>query len=324
MVIVNQPPQAGPDAKEDNLKTLALLKKSKTQLGFRLHVIDRVHTPIQNGVGEARKIGMDYFAENIANDKNDRIVSLDADTTVAKNYFETLSTHSLSGAGFTLQFQHRTSQEETRRGIKLYEKYLRYIQQELEYAKSPFSFFTIGSCLGTDVWHYKKSGGMVAKNATEDFHFLNKLRKLGPIEHWTETCVYPSARMSNRVHLGTGHFLSQYGINPELAFQNLMLPRPKTFKKLRNILAQIEAFYDDPQPLKNAGELSHDVIRKLEEVRKNSTSKEGFQKRALHVFDGLQTWRLLRRLSKSETPVSEAEFSAYSCTTELRHAAYMV
>lgn len=57
--------------------------------------------------------------------------------------------------------------------------------------------------------NYTKIGGMTPRSATEDFHFLNKLRRQGPIQYNTSTTVKPSSRQSERVTLGTGYFLTK-------------------------------------------------------------------------------------------------------------------
>jgi len=309
VVVVNNPVQASNEILQNNAKLLKNINHHKDRYCFRLIALDYTNPGLNQGVGEARKLGMDYSVANILQDSKDWIVSLDADATVHTNYVETLSSTNFSGAGFTFPFSHQVAEERFAYPITLYELYLRYIQAMLAKVGSPFAYFTIGSCMGTNVHHYKVSGGMIAKPATEDFHFLNKLRKFGEIKTIAQTCVYPAARPSKRVYLGTGFFLATYLENPEKAWSQLMLPSPLAFKTLKNVLVRLDEFFEDPEATVNQILLyqpyaeffrKNEVLTKLTALAKNSSTKASFQKRIPQVFDGLMTWRLLRFLSHKE------------------------
>lgn len=323
VVVVNQSQNAESSIYKDNVETLSWLTSQKGNYGFSLVVLDQTQPGLTHGVGEARKTGMDYVASTVLSSPHDRIVSLDADTLVSENYLDQLTYQETSGAGFTLPFAHDLKDPVFGYPITLYELYLRYIQKMLEKAKSPFAFFTIGSCMGTDVHHYRVSGGMVKKDATEDFHFLNKLRKLGPIEQITKTCVYPSVRSSKRVYLGTGHFLLSFQKNHQKAWSSLMLPSPICFSELKEFLQCLEQYYETPNEvasrLKNWDWIQDDVekerlVERLQKNLKNSTKKEAFLKRLPQIFDGIQTWRLLRTVSQKEEHPNEETFFGY-CRT---------
>ena len=85
-----------------------------------------------------------------------------------------------------------------------YEIFLRYWVLGLQYARSPYAFHSIGSTIVTTADGYLAVRGMNRREAGEDFYFLNKLAKTGPIRQIRETVVYPSARISRRVPFGTG------------------------------------------------------------------------------------------------------------------------
>jgi len=171
--------------------------------------------------------------------------------------------------------------------------------------------------MGTRVITYKKSGGMVAKTATEDFHFLNKLRKYGTIEFWNDTAVYPSPRMSRRVTLGTGYFLASYELDPQKTFSQLMLPSPNVFEEFHVFLHCIKNYFQNKSLIigylnKNKTIISsvnqHNLKVKLEELAKNTRSKEMYLKRLPQIFDGLQTWRFLRIMRNQEPYPTEKIF----------------
>lgn len=302
--VVNHPQNVSEEIREESDDLATELEKISTDFPIALHVIRATQPGVKFGVGEARRIGMDFAAHELLNSPNDRIVSLDADTQVAENYIETLLTHPMAGAGFTLAYEHRPNESEDPRAISLYDQFLRYMAGGLRRAGSPFTFIPIGSAMGTDRKHYLLSGGIPKKSATEDFHFLNKLRKLGEIEYWPETTVYPSCRKSERVYLGTGYFLSEYSRNPQKAFARLHIPSPAAFEKLTTALSAMNEFFENPQ----LPEFVSEFEPALRELRGNCTSPGTFRKRLPQVFDGLATWRLLRQWSADLPHPTEDEF----------------
>lgn len=299
IVIVNQPQQICQSPTENNLDTLNYLKQ--LTLPFLLIALD--HTDgLKNGVGEARFKGADYAIESFDLSEQDLVVSLDADCTVHKDYFSALfKLYALPYAGFTLGFEHRSYDGILPKPMIIYELYLRYMKWGLSKARSPFDYYTIGSCLGTSVYYYKLSGGFPKKTGTEDFHFLNKLRKLGPIQHVPKTLVYPSSRISNRVHLGTGYFLGQYHNDQDLG---ITIPSCSDFGILGQVLKKLDDYYDHPSEVERWLRLHFEVFffksqvfSKISTVAQHSKTRESYQKKLLQVFDGFQTLRLLKYLA---------------------------
>jgi len=317
VVVVNQPRQSLPDTTKDSNRLLLQLESQRDSFPVSLHVLDHTFPGLTDGVGEARKIGMDYAAAQILESPEDRIVSLDADAYVAPNYVETLGAKPLHGGAFTLRFEHLLNEAEYPTGIILYELFLRYMRLGLLQAKSPYAFYTIGSCFGVDRAHYKLVDGMVLKTATEDFHFLNKVRKHSKIEHWTETFVHLSPRLSNRVSLGTGAFMSSYHENAAGAFAALQIPPPTAFGRLAETLGALETFYRNPDEVRKLL-TSNDKIEqyfvtgrifdRLEQLANGSSKEESFQKRLPQLFDGLATWRFLRLFADKQNPPTTMTF----------------
>ncbi|MDR0699458.1 MAG: glycosyltransferase family 2 protein [Tannerella sp.] len=164
------------------------------------------------GVGFARKTAMDEAVRRFAAiDKPDGlIVSLDADTLVAENYFrEIMHAYETSKAAcFTFQFRHNYDAEQYPQDVmeacRLYEIYLRYYRLSLKTFKFPFSIHTIGSCFAVHADAYTRLGGMTSRQGGEDFYFLQKAVKMHPVHEVMNPIVFPSPRVSNRVPFGTG------------------------------------------------------------------------------------------------------------------------
>ncbi len=310
IVVVNNPKQVSTQFVQDNQKMLRLLEDWATRSPMNLIALDYTDPGLDKGVGEARKIGMDYAVAKHLPFDDDVVVSLDADCEVDLRYFQTLFTRPLKEAvGFTLGFAHPTQKTNT----VLYELYLRYMKQGLAHAGSAFAFTAIGSCLGASRLGYQKSGGMVAKTATEDFHFLNRLRKVGPLSQWQDTIVHPSDRNSARAPLGTGVFLAQAGKDLHSALQQLVIASPLAFERLGRVEQAIVDFaHQDSllESLKNAGEQdsyahlqARGIVDKLYAIKENCASRAMFRRRRVEVWDGLETFRLLRWMMQPSPPV---------------------
>ena len=143
------------------------------------------------------------------------IVSLDADTMVQKNYFTEIEkyfkTHPKS-PGATIAFEHQKEglSEKHLQGILLYEKYMDYYKNALQFCGYPYPMFTVGSAFAVNAEAYIKRGGMNRRQAGEDFYFLQNLAQIGTVGEIKSTRVFPSARLSNRVPFGTGPVLQKW------------------------------------------------------------------------------------------------------------------
>ena len=82
--------------------------------------------------------------------------------------------------------------------------FLRYYEDGLRHAGSPYAFQTVGSTLLFHALHYAKVRGFPKKQAGEDFYFLNKMAKMGQVEELSVSPISLSGRPSNRVPFGTG------------------------------------------------------------------------------------------------------------------------
>ena len=212
-VCVNQPDEWWSDSKKEsiclnNIRALELLKKVKQ---FPVTVIDKSSKGMgwkgkRFGVGWARKTIMDKIS--IKADKNDIILSMDADTSFSENYFSSISDSFKTDekvVALSVPYYHKlTGDEIADRNILHYEIYMRYFSLNLWRIKNPYRFTALGSAIAVPVWAYKTIGGITPHKSGEDFYFLQKLRKYGKIKIWNNEKVYPAARFSDRVFFGTG------------------------------------------------------------------------------------------------------------------------
>ena len=177
---------------------------SDDSLHFHIHL--EVFTGDEAGVGLARKIGMDEAVRRFEYSNRDGlIVNLDADCSVASNYFQAIiesfrQKPEIWAAG--IHFEHPISHDED--PIIDYELHLRYFIEAQRFIKLPFAFQTVGSCMAVRSSAYQKLGGMNVRKAGEDFYFLHKFIAINRFMEINDTTVFPSARVSSRVPFGTG------------------------------------------------------------------------------------------------------------------------
>ena len=164
------------------------------------------------GVGFARKVAMDEAVRRFASvDKPEGlIVSLDADSLVAKDYFQVITEamNHIRANCLTFQFRHHYDTlvypEDVINACMMYEIYLRYYRLALKMFEFPFAIHTIGSCFAVRAEAYIKLGGMPPRQGGEDFYFLQKAVKMLPVYEVRKPIVFPSPRISDRVPFGTG------------------------------------------------------------------------------------------------------------------------
>lgn len=160
----------------------------------------------RHGVGWARKVLMDQISKEAGED--DLVVSLDADTLVFPGYLGSIldSFNRKPGAfAMAVPYYHLlTGDAEADRAILRYEIYMRNYSVNLWRIGSPYSYTALGSALAFPVWAYRRIGGMTPMMSGEDFYFLQKMVKAGPVLFHNREKVYPAARFSDRVYFGTG------------------------------------------------------------------------------------------------------------------------
>lgn len=240
IVVVNNPEGDGSPAFRDNQKTLSLLRRSGLS-ALSLRVEDR-SSPGRAfpkkiaGVGVARKWGLDIALADLCSlGGRGLLVNLDADCRVPDNYLETLKgwERSRKHGAAVINYLHPLPEEPAHReAIALYEIRLRYTQRALAATGTLNAFESMGSALVCRPGAYVLAGGMNTRRATEDFYFLMKLIECTSVDRITQTAVIPSARVSDRVHLGTG-----YGVGRLLKdARSFALESPESYRMIGSAL----------------------------------------------------------------------------------------
>lgn len=271
------------------------------------------------GVGTARKIGMDAALEVLAaNGDAGRggILCLDADTLVDQNYLAAFVSHfaATGDPAAVAAYAHRTPADRAlRRAICSYEIFLRAYVLGLSLACSPYAYHAIGSTMACTAEGYTAVRGMNRRGAAEDFHFLNKLAKIGPVGVVTATTVYPSARVSHRVPFGTGRQMQRSVAEPEAECR---LHHPDIFLILRDWLAEMAAAPDrDTGTILVTARRIHRLLADFLQqdrftqswgrIRQNACTEAQLRRQFHGWFDGLRTLRLIHFLARNAFPPVE-------------------
>lgn len=285
------------------------------------------------GAGMARKIGMDEAIRrfNAISKPEGIIVSLDSDCLVSSNYLkriETVFSENKSCFAATINFRHRFEEMDDPRqeaGIRMYEDYLHYYKQALDFAGFPNSIYTIGSAFAVRAEAYVKQGGMNRRQAGEDFYFLHKLTKLGQLTEITDAFVYPSGRVSDRVPFGTGAAMTKWmNFTEDLALTYnfaAFLDLKKLFDSVVLLFKCSSSHYAEILTSLSATvqEYLNDISfeEKLAEINRNSATPESFRKRFFQVFDAFQVLKFLnmvheRRYQQQNLPEAIRQLQEHS------------
>lgn len=313
IVAVNDSESSPEEVKDFNNGTyLQLLawKKKKDRRNLALYPIYAPSVQAKfAGAGMARKIGMDEAIRrfNAVNRPDGIIVSLDSDCLVSSNYLiriETVFSGNKSCFAATINFRHRFEEMNDPRqemGIHLYEDYLHYYKQALDFAGFPNSIYTIGSAFAVRAEAYMKQGGMNRRQAGEDFYFLHKLTKSGRLTEINDAFVYPSGRVSNRVPFGTGAAMTKWmNFTEDLA----LTYRFDAFLDLKQLFDRVDEFYKFSSTryteiLSSLPQIVQEYLinisfeEKVAEINRNSSTPESFRKRFFQVFDAFQVLKFL-------------------------------
>jgi glycosyltransferase involved in cell wall biosynthesis len=283
------------------------------------------------GAGLARKTGMDeaLYRFGSAGIPEGIILSLDADTLVSDNYFTAIEKaleRNPGCGGCLIPFSHPLEGDEFKPevydAILQYELHLRYYKHILKYTGFPHAHYTIGSCFVVKAGVYAQHGGMNQRKAGEDFYFLNKLF---PHTHFPEaagTIVHPSPRPSVRVPFGTGPVINRLINDPGSQY---MTYDPDSFFELKKLFNLVPAFFPfNPASVNNmCSKLPNglqeflsgqEFLKKLEEISRNTSSRESFVKRFYLWFDGFRVVKYLNFAHMSyfrKIPVGEAAKEFY-------------
>ncbi len=319
IVVVNSSDQSPPEILTRNLQTLEQVQnwwKINPRPFYRLKLL---HAPLLPskwaGVGWARKIAMDEAIRSLeAVGKEEGIlIAFDADSIVSTNYLVAIEETFKLNPGYnfvTLNFCHPVDDPGLtpilKEGIILYELYLRYLREALQWAGYPHAIHTIGSSFAVKASAYVKQGGMNRRQAGEDFHFLHKIVPLGDYGCITEATVFPACRVSHRVPFGTGAALKKWEEGDQELYSAYSL---KSFRTLLPLLADPGYFFLTDRTEwefhihpydKQLQEylLGSGILNQLEELKHNCANVKIYKKRFYHLVNA---FFIIQYLNSCET-----------------------
>jgi len=332
IIVINSSEESGKEILDQNLKTFKETEgwiQENENPSFRFFLLNETGLPKKfAGAGLARKIGMDQaIARFNTMEKSDGvIVSMDADSKVNADYFQELDKHFTrfpKTNAVTTYFEHPINGEEFTKeiyqAISVYELYLRYYKLALNYTGFPYSFYTVGSCFAVKAQTYIKQGGMNRKQAGEDFYFLHKVFPLGNCHEINSTCVYPSARISDRVPFGTGPMVKSIIESGNKEFLTYSLD---SFLELKSFFLEIDNLYSiDSQSLKSlllqlpncisSFLQKSEIGTSIKEINGNSSNLNTFKKRFFNWFDAFKVLKYLNfaheKVYKKQDLLNEAD-----------------
>ncbi|UBM62024.1 glycosyltransferase [Candidatus Sulfidibacterium hydrothermale] len=283
---------------EDNRKSLRLLQQ---KFPFPVEVIDRTSPgkgwpPRKGGVGFARKMAMDQIAAKAKD--TDIIVSMDADTEYPPEYLSAIIRYFQDhpcDVGLSLPYYHRLTGDEWHDRLLLrYELYMRYYALNMIRIKNPYRFTALGSAMAFPVWAYRKVSGLTPVQSGEDFYFLQKLVKNGPLGYWAPTTAYPSARFSDRVNFGTGPALIK---GRSGHWDSYPFYPSELFDQVEQTYALFPALFekDLATPMDTFLKQLFKTEALWSPLRKNFKSRKNFVKACQNKVDGLRILQFLKQ-----------------------------
>lgn len=320
MVVVNNrsPEVIDSEIFEENRRTLTWLRSSPYP-EIHLAMIDASSPGFElskkEGVGSARKIGMDHAANLLLRSSSEAplIVCLDADTLVQPNYLDALHAFAVSENPWAavINYAHTIPEDPTEQAaIVSYELFLRYQELGLRHADSPYAFHTIGSTIACTPEAYAAVSGMNRRKAGEDFYFLQQLKKTGSVTRIKNTTVHPSPRNSWRVPFGTGKRIGRFLDNTR---DEYLVYHPDIYAILKDwfqlVADNLETTGD--KLAEKAGKIHpelRDFLHQLQfsakwtKMKSNAASPDQLNTQFHCFFDAFQTLKLTHRLRDTALP----------------------
>ncbi len=172
---------------------------------------------------------------------------------------------------------------------------------------------------------YAKMGGMNQRKAGEDFYFLQKFIAVNQLFEINNTTVIPSDRESTRVPFGTGKAVRQMNFDG-LDFMTYNFESFKVIQVLVNHLKDLgesqlttDAFLNKAHPAFRSFLIDNDFESKVDEIRKQTTTSELFEKRFYQWFNAFLFMKCLHHLRDNGFPNVnvQAQINAY-CNDQYR------
>ena len=307
LIVVNEPEDADFETSRINRVSVELLRKLEIPTFVKL-LVHTVKLPRKKaGVGLARKLGMDEAARWFNAMGKDGIITCydsdcDCDPGFFKVIYKTFRQQQLDAG--VIFYEHPLTNPE----INQYELFLRYHIDALRFAKFPYAYQTLGSCISVRSSTYQKHGGMNTRKAGEDFYFLHKIIPHCRFGEINEVAIYPSSRESDRVPFGTGIALAKIS-----KLDQYEVYAPESFVDLRSLFSQIEQLFANeqvslPDPILAFHE-ENDFEVALREMHNNTSDLPTFKKRFFTWWDAFRALKYVhyaRDHFYSNLPLAEA------------------
>ena len=303
IVVVNSSDHSPQEVLDHNNKTIDSLKawwENSPAPFFQLRLLHAPSLPAKwAGVGWARKIAMDEAIRILNKSEADKgiLIAFDADSTISPDYLTAIEATFRQNPQYNfvnLDFCHPVDDPalspSLREGIILYEIYLRYLRNAMQWCGFPHSIHTVGSSFAVKASAYVKQGGMNRRKAGEDFHFLHKIVLLGDYGHVKGAKVYPAARISHRVPFGTGAAMKKWEEGDRELHTVYSLG---SFRSLKGLFSDPGFFYSEERTAwterisKLDLSLQEHLVRtgtldRLSELKKNCANARNFLRRFYH------------------------------------------
>lgn len=319
LVVVNNRPDAPPEDKADNRKTLELLQRGNPRwAGLNLAWVDAASPGLElplkgGGVGLARRVGMDLALTRMEISADPLMICLDGDTLVRPDYLPAIVSHfqTCRAGAAAIPYRHqRGSTSQAERLIARYELFLRGYILGLELAGSPYAFHSVGSAMACRASAYCAIGGMNSRQAGEDFYFMQQLSRVVGVEQLSGTVVHPSPRPSHRVPFGTGRSVQRMEAGGE---EEQLFYRPECFRILQGWLALIARSLDEDGAalIGRSAEVAQHLAEYLQinrfagvwdKLRRNHPTPAALTTAFHGWFDGLKSMKLVHHLSDGPYP----------------------
>ena len=278
-------------------------------------------SPAAQGVGLARKLGCDIALlwQNQGAISSDWICSSDADAILPRDYFSRLEL-AINSVAAVYPFVHTPgTSEDINRATALYEIRLHHYVLGLSYARSPYAYHTLGSCIAVKGLPYAQVRGYPKRSGGEDFYLLNKLAKLGPIASLSGDCITLQSRASHRVPFGTGPAVGKI-IEDKQALDSVLFYHPRCFEALKNLLLVLPQLREHDAPelpellinkaldeklarAATAVLCSMGLDKAVSHCRKHGVSEAQFIRQFHQWFDGFKTLKFIHGLRDAGWPM---------------------
>src|SRR5690606_13761475 len=116
---------------------------------------------------------------------------------------------------------------------------LRYQAVGLRWARSPYAWHSIGSCLAVHAESYAAAHGFPKRAAGADYHLLQTVQTLAGAREGCGDPIATDRRRAHRTPFGTGPSVEALLDRP-----GLELDDPRCFRAVRHWLARVERFVE--------------------------------------------------------------------------------